>query len=72
MQNITSTITKVIDLASGVPEKKNTLVNTHPNQNENVSESRDEMVQRKTRAKYLLTKIEERTRRKYAEHGHTN
>ena len=62
IQNIKSTIDKVIDYASNVPDKKITLVNTHPNDNENTYETKEEEIERKTRAGYLHAKLHEQVK----------
>ena len=63
VQNIKSTIDKVIDYASNVPEKKITLVNTHPNDIEDTYETKEEEIERKTRAKYLHAKLDDMVKR---------
>ena len=58
-QNIKTTIDKVLDLASNNPTKKITLINSHPNANENVLIDNEEKILRKTREHYLHRKLEE-------------
>ena len=57
-QNISSTITKIYDLATSQPEKKFTLINSHPSY-EDGTENNLEEIQRKTREQYLHVKLHE-------------
>ena len=58
MQNISTTIDKIYDLASNEPDKKITLVNTLPNI-ECTHADTAEFIERKTREQYLHTKLKE-------------
>ena len=57
-QNIKSTVDKVLEYASSEPEKKITLVNSHP-RIDNSSTSPDEQVDREIRERYLHKKLDE-------------
>ena len=57
-QNISTTITKIYDLAISQPEKKFTLINSHPSKEESTDNTLEE-IQRKTRELYLHAKLHE-------------
>ena len=58
-QNVSATIAKIHEYASNVPEKKITLVNSHPRSTDNNFINNEENVERMTRVNYLHTKLKE-------------
>ena len=61
IENIKGTITKILELANSEPGKMITLVNTQPKDKEELYASKEEKIQKITRARYLNRKLREET-----------
>ena len=61
-ENVTATVTKLYDFASNEPGKKITLVNSHPNNEDNFRNYK-EKIERKTKETYLHTKLHDEVKR---------